>query len=63
MEFETALHALCHSGANFVVIGGVSASLHGGAHLTYDLDICCLRDDANLQVIPELESLLEASEQ
>lgn len=62
MEFETALHVLCDSGANFVVIGGVSASLHGSAHLTYDLDIC-LRDSANLQVIPELESLLEASEQ
>jgi hypothetical protein len=39
VEFETAIQALCDAGVDFIVIGGLSATLHGSAATTYDLDI------------------------
>jgi hypothetical protein len=48
MQFERAIQALCDGGVDFVVIGGVSATLHGSARVTYDLDICYSRGSANL---------------
>ncbi|MFN0103687.1 MAG: nucleotidyltransferase [Bryobacteraceae bacterium] len=48
MQFEKALQALCDTGVDFVVIGGVSATFHGSARVTYDLDICYSRSPANL---------------
>jgi hypothetical protein len=39
---------LCESEVEFVVIGGVSANLHGSARVTFDLDICYSRSKANL---------------
>ena len=48
MQFERAVQALCDAGVDFVVIGGVSATLHGSAGVTYDLAICYSRDAANL---------------
>jgi hypothetical protein len=48
MQFETAVQALCDAGVDFVVIGGVAATLHGSAQVTYDLDICYSRAAANL---------------
>ena len=49
MEFERAFQALCDAGVEFVVIGGVSGTLHGSARVTYDLDICFSRSSANLK--------------
>ncbi len=43
MQFEKAVQVLCDSGADFVVIGGLAATLHGSATVTYDLDICYSR--------------------
>ena len=34
---------------DFVIIGGVAATFHGSARVTYDLDICYSRADSNLQ--------------
>jgi hypothetical protein len=48
VQFERAVQALCDGGVEFVVIGGVSATLHGSARVTYDLDICYSRDSDNL---------------
>ena len=48
MQFEAAVQALCDAGVEFVIIGGVAASLHGSAHVTFDLDICYSRTPANL---------------
>jgi hypothetical protein len=48
VQFERAVQALCDGGVEFVVIGGVSATLHGSARVTYDLDICYSRGSANL---------------
>ncbi len=49
MQFETAVQALCDAGVEFVVIGGLAATLHGSAQVTYDLDICYSRATANLR--------------
>jgi hypothetical protein len=49
MQFEKAVQTLCDAGVEFVVIGGLSAALHGSAQVTYDLDICYSRAPANLR--------------
>jgi hypothetical protein len=49
MQFERAIQALCDGGVDFVVIGGVSATFHGSARVTFDLDICFSRSAANLR--------------
>ena len=49
MFFARAIQALCDAGVDFVVIGGVSATFHGSARVTYDLDVCYSREFANLQ--------------
>jgi hypothetical protein len=49
MRFETAVQALNDAGVDFVVIGGLSATLHGSAHVTLDLDICYSRATSNLR--------------
>jgi hypothetical protein len=48
MQFERTIQVLCDGGVDFVVIGGVSATLHGSARVTYDLDVCYSRTSANL---------------
>jgi hypothetical protein len=53
MQFESALKALCDAKVEFVVIGGVAASFHGSAHVTFDLDICYSRNAANLRRLAE----------
>jgi hypothetical protein len=49
MQFEKAVHALCDAEVEFVVIGGLSAILHGSALVTFDLDISYSRSTANLK--------------
>jgi hypothetical protein len=51
MQFEKAVHALCDAGVEFVVIGGLSAILHGSTLVTYDVDVCYSRNAANLKCI------------
>ncbi len=41
MQFERAV--------DFVVIGGLAATFHGSARVTYDLDICYSRASANVR--------------
>jgi hypothetical protein len=49
MQLEKAIQTLCDAGVEFVVIGGVSATFHGSAMVTYDLDICYARTAPNLK--------------
>jgi hypothetical protein len=49
MKLRMALRALCDSGVDFVVVGGVSATFHGSETVTYDLDICYSRVGSNLR--------------
>ena len=53
MQFERAVQALCDASVEFVVIGGLSATFHGSARVTYDLDICYSRASANLRRLTE----------
>jgi hypothetical protein len=53
MQFEKAVQALCDAGVDFVVIGGLAATLHGSAQVTYDLNICYSRASANLRRLIE----------
>lgn len=39
MDFLAVLRALRASGAQFVIVGGVAASLYGSTRLTHDLDL------------------------
>src|SRR5438046_1486554 len=48
-DFERALRALGRARVKFSVIGGLAATLHGSAHVTFDLDICYDRSSANLE--------------
>jgi len=48
MEFRRAIELLTEARVDFVIIGGVSASLHGSAYVTSDLDICYSRERSNL---------------
>ena len=49
MQLERAIQALCHQQVEFVIIGGVAATLHGSSRVTYDLDICYSRSVSNLK--------------
>ena len=53
MNLERALHALCDAGADFIIIGGVAATFHGSAHVTFDLDIYYSRAASNLKRLKE----------
>jgi hypothetical protein len=49
VQFEKAVQVLCDAGVDFVIIGGVSATFHGAARVTYDLDICYSRAALNIR--------------
>jgi hypothetical protein len=49
VQFQRAVQVLCDAGVDFVIIGGVSATFHGSARVTYDLDICYSRASLNLK--------------
>ena len=51
MEFKTLLAALVANNVEFVIIGGLAATLHGSARVTYDLDVVYNRTPANLSKI------------
>ncbi len=51
MQFERAVQTLCDAGVDFIIIGGLSATLHGSAQVTYDLDICYSRSPSNLLLL------------
>jgi hypothetical protein len=53
MQFEKAVQVLCDAGVDFVVIGGLAATLHGSAQVTYDLDICYSRAYSNQRRLVE----------
>ena len=38
-DLERVVPALVHGGAEFIVIGGVAAIIHGSARATFDVDL------------------------
>ena len=48
-DFETALTTLDRGAVEFIVIGGVAATLHGSAFTTQDLDVVYSRSPENIR--------------
>jgi predicted nucleotidyltransferase len=48
MQFESAVRALRDAKVEFVIIGGLAATFHGSASITFDLDICYSTEATNL---------------
>jgi hypothetical protein len=58
VDFERLLAALHHGGVDFVIVGGVAATIHGSSRLTADLDVVYARTDENIRAtVHALESL------
>lgn len=49
IEFRRLLESLERNEVAFVIIGGIAATLHGSARLTFDLDVVYERTPANLE--------------
>ena len=49
IDLATILPCLVEDGVEFVIIGGVAATVHGSSYITDDLDLCYARDRANLE--------------
>lgn len=47
-DFRGLLAALRTAKVDFIVVGGVAATVHGSAHLTDDVDVVYSRDPANV---------------
>lgn len=47
-DFARLLRTLSDGGVDFIVVGGVAATVHGSSRLTRDVDVCYSRSEANL---------------
>lgn len=47
-DFPKLLAALCEGGVEFILVGGVAATVHGSSRLTQDIDVVYGRTDDNL---------------
>lgn len=52
-DFPRLLRALSRAGVEFVVVGGLAATVHGASRLTQDIDVVYARVDANLARLVE----------
>lgn len=59
-ELERLLRHLTSRGIDFVVVGGIAATLLGSAHQTFDLDICPSSDAENLEQLGNALLALDA---
>lgn len=59
-DFFAILHTLAEHGAAFIIVGGVSAALHGALYATADVDIVHSRDAANVERLLRALDALEA---
>ena len=48
VEFRSLLGALVESGVEFILVGGVAATVHGSARLTNDVDVVYRRSPENI---------------
>jgi predicted nucleotidyltransferase len=49
IDFRRLMHALDNAKVEFVVVGGVAATIHGSARLTSDLDVVYARSKENIK--------------
>jgi hypothetical protein len=58
-DFARLLGALHKAKVDFLIVGGVAATVHGSARLTQDIDVCYDRSDSNLdRVVRALSPLV-----
>lgn len=56
-DFRGLLDSLVAEGVDFILIGGVAATIHGSTRLTSDVDVVYSRDAKNLErIVRALES-------
>ena len=48
-NFRQLVSLLTEAKVEFVVIGGLAATVHGSAHVTYDVDVCYDRSPDNVE--------------
>lgn len=48
-EFEGLIRALNTAGVEYILVGGLAATVHGSARATYDLDVVYARSPANIE--------------
>ncbi len=48
-QFERLISRLSQGQVEFVLIGGLAATLHGSAYVTYDVDVCYSRAPENIK--------------
>ena len=48
-DFKALLRALAEGGVEFILVGGVAATVHGATRLTLDLDVVYRRSPGSLQ--------------
>jgi hypothetical protein len=48
IDLELALQELHRAGVEFVIVGGIAATIHGSARVTQDLDIVYARTPENI---------------
>lgn len=47
-DFKALLATLAHAKVEFILVGGVAATVHGGSRLTQDIDVVYRRTDENI---------------
>ena len=47
-DFVGLINLLSKGGVEFIIVGGVAATIHGSAHITYDLDVVYRRTPENI---------------
>lgn len=47
-DYRELIGALAEAEVEFVLVGGLAATVHGSARLTQDVDVVYARNDANL---------------
>lgn len=52
-DFEALLDRLVEGGVDFILVGGLAATVHGSARLTRDIDVVYDRSDGNLERLVE----------
>ena len=59
-NFELIIRHFCSSGVEFVIIGGLAASIHGSSYVTVDVDFCYNRTPQNLECLARALTTIHA---
>jgi predicted nucleotidyltransferase len=61
IEFRSLLGALVENGVEFILVGGVAATVHGSSRLTSDVDVVYRRSPENIATLAAALAPLEPS--